>query len=288
MVLMSGYVTRKDATKLFSLERLPGFLHHGQTEELVTVLDMDGTIHRGLAILNPRGYSNLELVWELMLHEWRKPLKNLIIALKMLSIQGYDFYLLFLKYLGKITMSERDRALIVLYIRWILRCYDEQTIAGVVPRLPNYAYKDFFPTLDKLAAHTATIMFISKGFSQVVSAYAALIRSRTKVHTIIAANDLDWQTNAPVWQEDSAIVTAGDKAKALESFLAANKQITRALICGDTEEDVSMILKARETLGSANVMAIAIRPKDSIIRAACDVVVASWREIFRVYTKIHQ
>lgn len=260
----------------------------GDRVRTAMILDLDGTVHRGISILNPLGYSNLEVVWVHLWREFPGLFRAWRIGRAMLGIRIMDTRLRRMRERGKISMATRDELLIRRYIDRVLTNFTGNSFRRAAYRVVKYRDPELDSVIRSLPEWIVAVHLISKGFQVTVDAYRQWIGTLINVPVTGRGNELLWRHDGPPGLvEKNAVFTAEDKAALLNAYLAEHPDIAAAVIIGDTEEDLGMFRAARERLGPDRSLTIAIHPKDPLIKAAADIVCDRWSCIGRLLLGNH-
>ncbi len=294
--LKQGAVNRKYcAEKIAKMnpdpqKKLESWLHLPAHDFLI-VLDLDGAVHKGIPLLNPRGYSNLDLVWNLMWKNLQRPVRYSLTAFRMLRLNRLDKKLMKLKTQGACSMSHRDEKLIRSFVEEILSIYELKEIQRAGEVITKYAFPFFFDTIrriNEINLHNKKkthLYFISKAFRIILEVYADKIQKCVGLPVNIIANELKQNPKeAVLLREEKGILTQQNKIEALARILAKNEKAP-ALIMGDTEEDAGMMDYANRKIGPEYALGIAINSKDNIIKNAADITVPDWKTLLCMLKK---
>ena len=228
------------------------------------VCDFDGTLYRGWLSRLTHGISNTDLFFQILLRSsgWRHAGRLIRGGWQ---IRGLHRGLETQYRRGEIPLGQKD-AQCINALRHLLREEsNEWAIRWAGRALANGLDKRALAVLADWVKPDDRVLILSKALLPVLLPAALNLSSHLDCAVEAIGNRPD---------RDDGILRTEDKERELRQFLASNT-CTRAVVLGDTEEDIGM----RDVCMAQGLPAhlIAVTPKDARIRDAADTVLPSWR-----------
>jgi phosphoserine phosphatase len=229
------------------------------------VCDFDGTLYRGKLARLAHGISNADLFLQVLLrssgwaHAWRL-LKG------GWAIRRLHLSLLKLYRTGEMPLGEKDARGIQAFRQllraesneWVIRSAGRALAGGLAPHAST--------TLARWLGPQDSVLILSKGLMPALLPVALQLSKELGRPVDVIGNRVE---------EDGGILRSADKERELDAFVAEHP-CARAVVVGDTEEDIGM----RDALVRHGVATrlVGIAPKDDRIRRAADVVYYTWKQ----------
>lgn len=251
------------------------FLLAADSRDTLLVTDFDGTLYRGMFPAWSRGISNVDLALFLCLLHVSRPVREMRILTGCIRVWLLDRILSRDYSAGRITLSEMDRELIEFFSQRVLRRCLPSRIERAANLVSRLCYRDADAVLELLQNRVGCILIISKAFAFVLDISAARMRQRMKPE--IHSYGVSLQP-ASSWRIDcsNSILTRDDKSTCLRAFLRNNPRFRRAIVVGDTEDDIALYEVCRACIEPGKVLTVSIQSKDKKILAASDHDFSSW------------
>jgi phosphoserine phosphatase len=228
------------------------------------VCDFDGTLYRGWLSRFTHGISNTDLFFQILLRSsgWRH-------AGRLISggwqIRQLHRGLRERYQRGEIPLGEKDAQCINALRRLLHEESNEWAIRWAGRALANGLDRRALAVLADWVKPNDRVLILSKALLPVLLPAALNLSSHLACPVEVIGNRAD---------RDDGILRTEDKERELRRFLASDT-CTRAVVLGDTEEDIGM----RDVLVTQGLPThlIAVAPKDARIRDAADTVLPNWR-----------
>ena len=216
--------------------------------------DVDGTLHRGIYDPLLRGVTNADLA--LYVSMWMPVSKLPRFARENIEIFAYDRRTL----ANGVRMEEREAHTRHLIFRFLdaLESVPRALIGEAAATLPRLAYPDARKTLARIEGGLA---LVSCGLQPVVEAYGRHLGTR-------------WCFGNPLKSEDVDLGGAADKAKYANDIC---RRMNRAIVIGDTEDDLGMAEVAK-ALNPESVV-IAMHHRSEALEEKADIIAYSWGDL---------
>ena len=227
------------------------------------VCDFDGTLYRGWLARLTHGISNTDLFWQVFLRcaDWQRRWRLLKGVHRVHTLHRQ---LLKQRRAGAISSGEVDaqciQALRQLFCQeateWQIQHAGEALARGLVPEAAT--------VLQRWLAPSDRVLVLSKAFMPVLLPACLHLSALLNRPVDVVGNRLTGV---------DGVLRSEDKQRELQAFLEG-RSCARAVVIGDTEEDIGMH-RTMTDLGIASRL-VAMAPKDARIRAEADLVLASW------------
>jgi len=250
----------------YSKKDLEALLLNYENKKQVVLTDLDGTLHRGLW---ERGASYFDLAALVAVQYWKQPKEALDFVKRCYCL--YDFYKC---NKGMLPKDIIETKLVKRFCDFVLGGVSESYVHKATRFLPFFAYKKAKESLLKIGK-SADITIISKALCDVLLAYKRWFLKRGK-QIAIFGNGLKTE-HGVVSEGTYSILTRQDK-KLFATYSLLGSE--RALIFGDSEDDIGMSYAAEE-LGIQHIM-VAVNPNSKELEQRADVLIYSWKELYDV------
>ena len=269
-------------------QQMGRFLEQRKPSRTLCISDFDGTFYRGLWPQRLRGISNVEFgffLWLLHTGSWKKSgaIRRSLLYLRRESKNVYGHS----DNKGK-QLSDLEQPMIEAFSENVL-CHCHSRVASKAGSwTARFCYSDAIKAMISIQSYVGSIFFISKAFPMVLNAVKnRLHKGGVEIPVLyrgIALKDHPW------WQIDptSSVLNWEDKKEALAHFAEENPRYKRAIIFGDTEDDVALFRQGAELWGEENVLLICLYPKDDCIRQEATVVLNNWGCVRKLLAESHE
>lgn len=261
------------------------FLSAADCHDTLLVTDFDGTLYRGVIPAWSRGISNVDLGLFLCLLHTNKPVRWLRVLAGCIRTRLLERTLTSEYKAGRITLSDMDSKLIEFFSLHVLRESLPSRIEKAADLLSSLCYHDARVVLELLQNGVGCILIISKAFSFVLDVSVSWLKQKVKAEILwhsVCLQPASW------WRIDrrNSILTRNDKSVCLRTFFQNNPRFTRAIVIGDTEDDIALYETAHSCLDAEKVLTVSIQAKDDKIEAASKFSFSSWRAFNAFLTQI--
>jgi phosphoserine phosphatase len=249
---------------------LKDFLGNANSENTVLVTDFDGTLYRGLCPAFFRGIANAGLGIVLLFLNFLHIRKFVRLSVNMFKLWRLERSLRRGYKSGEISFSDLDERLIRFFASNILSCCAQKDIEKAVRILCTLCYKGAWQCFSSLKGKCSFVI-VSKSFEFLLKK----VKERAYKHGVeIEFHGVKMEDNSIA---ENSVVTREDKFQKVTELLKGALRLQKAVILGDTEDDIAMRDAAIDVLGKDNVFFIAVNPKDEAIIEASDKSFSSWK-----------
>lgn len=253
--------------------RIEEFLKDSSPDGTLLILDYDGTLHKGLFPPLFKGRANADIGVMLLLRKLWNPLATLRLLSSLIDIFLLELMVSEEYRRGRLSLSDAEEKLIRRFASIVLGRCEAPEIARAADSVAKLCHDDAWPVLRLLQTKTGMTV-VSKSFELLLEKVAALADARHGVYLEFHGVRLG---DSGEIQADS-IISKLDKGRKTREIIGKG-HFKKALVIGDTEEDIAMLDAAAEELGRENVLFIALSPKDARIAGAADIRAKSWKDI---------
>jgi len=254
--------------------QLDEFLKDSKPENTIVIMDFDGTLHRGLFLRYFKGRANADLGLELLSISFLRPWRSVPLFVGLLQLFLLERRLKRDYKAGRISLSDFDETMIRFFASKVLPICTHDDIQGAAWPVSALAYEKAWHCLSDLKGRCSFVI-ISKSYEfllhKVVLRALEFHRLELEFHGVKLGDDGEILADSVVSREDK-----GTKTK---QFLSRKPQIKKAVILGDTEDDIAMKDAATDLLGASNVLFIAMKAKDRKIIEASNLAFKSWENL---------
>lgn len=237
--------------------------------------DFDGTLYRGLIPALTRGVANADLALALCLLSLPGPARFARAVRALARLRRLERRLHRLYRAGKTSLSDMDERLVREFAGGLLARCDAPMIARAARVVSGLCHRDAWPTLQRLGPG-CEIVVVSKSFDFLLEE----VRRRAAARGLALEYRGIRTTNRRAILADGSVLRAEDKHAATVELLRTRAgRVRRAIAIGDTEDDVAMKRGAEEILGPANVLFVALHPRDERVRRAAARTFRNWRAL---------
>lgn len=239
-------------------------------KSVVLIADFDGTLYRGSCPLLFRGIANVDLMMALCLLNLFKVKRLFRLLAGMVRLRRQERRLRRDYGLGKTTLSDADEQQVRFFAANILAHSERTDLDRAARMVSALCYRAAWRCLDGLKDRCEFVT-ISKSFEFVL----AQVGKRAAGHGISLAyhgNKAGYGAAATVRK---SVIRKEDKFL-LTKALLTHRRYEKAIVIGDTEDDLAMRDAAVDVLGTSNVLFICMNAKDAKIAGAADHSVTSW------------
>lgn len=247
-----------------------GFLSLHDQKEIVLITDFDGTLYRGSCPFLFRGIANVDLMVALCVLNVFKVKRLCRLLAGMVRLRRQERRVRRDYGLGKITLSDADEQQVRFFADQLLAHCETADLDRAARVISGLCYKAAWRSFGALKDRCEFVL-VSKSFEFLLEQ----VSKRAAGHGI----KLDYHGNkagygVPAMLKDS-VVRREDK-HSLTRELLTHRHYKKAIVIGDTEDDIAMMDAAVEVLGKSNVLLISMNAKDPKIAGAADQSVTSW------------
>ena len=242
-------------------------------KKILLITDFDGTFYRGLCPFLFRGIANADLMIVLCLLNFFKPKRFFRLLFIMIRLWRLDRRLCMEYKSGQASLSEVDEQLIHFFAGNVLAYCGKDDIEMASRIISHLCYRDAWRVFGELK-DKCEFRIVSKSFEFLLE----------KIHEKgvgqgleIGYQGIKMDFERAVIFKDS-VVRKEDKYSKVKELLA-NRGYEKAIVIGDTEDDIAMRDAAVELLGIPNVLFISLNAKDDKIAGAADRNFNSWKEL---------
>ena len=252
---------------------LKNFLANATFKNTLLITDFDGTTYRGTCPFLFRGISNADLGLALWLLSISNIRKFGLLSWKLVHLFFLERRLRHNYRKEKITLSYVDEQLIRFFASNVLALFDEKDLDKAAGILCRFCYKDAWKCFMKLR-EKCSFVTVSKSFEFLLRK----LKEKTYESYKIEFDFHGVKTTGGKISKNS-VVTRDDKYREVTQLLKNTPHFRKAVIMGDTEDDIAMRDAAIQVLGKSNVFFIAVNPRDEKVTAASDRTFKSWNNM---------
>lgn len=240
---------------------------HGK---IIVVLDFDGTLYRGLFARLFNGIANVDMLIMLCIYSLTEFTRfyNLVRAGYKVMRLRYSTMRSYRK--NQLSLSDADALVVEAFVKEVLLHVTPAKLTQTVGVVAKYCYKSAWTALASVR-DCCDFFVVSKSFDCLLKQVSSIALGHD-ICLQYAGTSLCYNTSG--WKIGNMVTKAG-KAARVSSFLKKNNY-SRAVIIGDTEDDIAMSKAAADHLGKEKVTLIAFKPCDKVIATTADYRVGSW------------
>ena len=243
------------------------------THKALVILDFDGTLYRGLCPALCRGIANADLLVALCLINLSRPYCFFRLLREAMRLQKLQRRLNRAYREKRLSLSSADGRLIRFFVHRILPCCTPAALDRAAALVSRLCYPSAWRALSAVR-DDCDFAVVSKSFDFLLEK----VRQRAAAHDVhlqvvgtrVRCGDIGWRVEVSMTREEKALRVRE---------LLTDRAYGRAVVIGDTEDDIGMRKAAAEILGAENVTLIALNAKDREIAGAADVSYPSWRPV---------
>jgi phosphoserine phosphatase len=266
----------------YTVDEISNMLLNNEKKRMGLILDLDGTIHRGLL---PKGFfesSNADLAFylfpQIMLHDKKRILPYISTGISMTS-KAIRYYLPCGKEQGTLSekSSEIERILFQQFSENILKGMNYELVVRASEKIPNNAYPFSLECISKIGKNSERTAIISKAFQPILDAYQIKLREfGIEIEGYGNRLLVDELSRKIVGLDNSdKILSAYDKSDAARKILGG---LESSAIFGNSEDDIAMFEEADSMFGKYSLkIAMNIISKKIIEKA--DVYFWGWKPV---------
>jgi len=246
------------------------FLSLHDQKEIFLITDFDGTLYRGSCPFLFRGIANVDLMMALCLLNLFRIKRLFCLLAGMVRLRRQERRLRRDYGLGKTTLSDADEQQVRFFAANILSHCERTDLDRAARMVSGLCYRAAWRCLDGLKDRCEFVT-ISKSFEFVLEQ----VGKRAAGHGINLAyhgNKAGYGVS-PILED--SVVRREDKHSMTKELLK-HRHYKKAIVIGDTEDDIAMRDAAVGVLGESNVLFISMNAKDPKIAEAADHAVTSW------------
>lgn len=239
--------------------------------KVIVVSDFDGTLYRGLCPALCHGIANADLMVAICLANLPRPRRFCRLLREAMRLHKLRRRLIRAYKENRLSLSRADGRLIRFFVHRILPHCSSAALDQAAALVSRLCYPSAWRVLSAVRGD-CDFAVISKSFDFLLE----------KVHQRAAAHDVHlkvvgtrarrgnagWRVETPMTREDKAFQVRA---------LLMGEAYSRAVVIGDTEDDIGMRDAAAAVLGAGNVTLIALNAKDNEITGSADVSCPSWK-----------
>lgn len=239
--------------------------------KIIVVLDFDGTLYRGLCPVLCHGIANADLMVAICLANLPRPRCFCQLLREAVRLWKLQRRLTCAYKENRLSLSRADGRLIRFFVQRILPHCSTAALDKAAALVSWLCYPSAWRSLNAVR-DDCDFAVISKSFDFLLEK----VRQRAAAHavhlkvvgTLARRGNAGWRVEVPMTREDKAFQVRD---------LLKGKAYSRAVVIGDTEDDIGMRDAAAEVLGARNVTLIALNAKDNEITRSADVSCPSWK-----------
>ncbi|HOM59234.1 MAG TPA: HAD family hydrolase [Kiritimatiellia bacterium] len=241
------------------------------SKDTLLITDFDGTLYRGSCPFLFRGIANADLMGALCLRNIFKVRRLLRLLDGMIRLRCLERRVRYAYKRGELTLSDADVQLVKFCESHILAECGLTDIDWGVRLISGFCYRAAWRCFSALK-NRCDFVIVSKSFEFVLEKVCHRA-ARYGIEMRYCGNAAGYRATAP---RPDSVTTKEDKSARIRDLLAGGTY-KKAIVIGDTEDDIAMRDAAVEVLGKPNVLFICMHAKDPKIAVAADRVFKSWR-----------
>ncbi len=239
----------------------------------IVILDFDGTLYRGLCPALCRGIANADLLIALCLINLPRPRRFFRLLREAARLQKLQRRLTRAYKEKRLSLSRADGRLIRFFAHRILPCCTPAALDRAATLVSRLCYPSAWPALGGVRGD-CDFAVVSKSFGFLLEKVRQRAAARgvhlQVVGTRVRCGGAGWRIEVPMTREEKALQVRE---------LLIGGAYGRAVVIGDTEDDIGMREAAAKALGAASVTLVALNAKDNETAGAADVSCLSWRQV---------
>lgn len=239
--------------------------------KVLVILDFDGTLYRGLCPALCRGIANADLLVALCLISLSQPRCFFRLMREAVRLQKLQRRLTRAYEEKRLSLSSADGRLIRFFVHRIMPYCTPVALDRAAALVSRLCYPSAWRAL-RAVRSGCDFVVVSKSFhfllEKVRQRAAACDVHLRVIGTRVRRGDAGWRVEVPMTREEKAFQVRE---------LLMDGAYGRAVVIGDTEDDIGMRDAAAEALGAESVAFIALNAKDNEIEGIADVSYPSWR-----------
>ncbi|HRU18990.1 MAG TPA: haloacid dehalogenase-like hydrolase [Kiritimatiellia bacterium] len=239
----------------------------------IVILDFDGTLYRGLCPALCRGIANADLLVALCLINLSRPRCFFRLLREATRLQKLQQRLARAYTEKRLSLSSADGRLIRFFTHRIMMCCTPTVLDQAAALVSRLCYPSAWRALSAVRGD-CDFAVVSKSFHFLLEKVRQRAATRgvhlQVVGTRVRCGGAGWRIEVPM--------TRAEKALQVRELLMG-RAYDRAVVIGDTEDDIGMRDAAVKVLGAESVTFIALNVKDNEIKSAADVSCPSWRQV---------
>lgn len=240
-------------------------------KEVLLVTDFDGTLYRGSCPFLFRGIANADLMGVLCLRNVFKVRRLFRLLAGVVRLRRLERRVRHAYRAGEQTLSDADGQLVKFFGTHILSECERADIDWGARLISGLCYRAAWRCFGALKDR-CDFVIVSKSFEfllEKVSRRAA----RYGIEMRYCGNAAGYGASPP---QPHSVITKEDKRVRIQALLAG-RSYKKAIVIGDTEDDIAMRDAAAEVLGKPNVLFICMNAKDPKVAGAADQAFTSWQ-----------
>lgn len=249
--------------------------NHGRSgipggKSVVLIADFDGTLYRGSCPFLFRGIANVDLTMALCLLNLFKVRRLFRLLAGLVRLRRQERRLRRDYGAGKLTLSDADEQQVRLFAATILAHCERADLDRAARMVSGLCYRSAWRCLGGLK-HRCEFVTISKSFEFVLEQ----VVKRAAGHGITLGYHGNKAGSGTAVMARGSVIRKEDKFLVTKALLT-HRRYEKAIVIGDTEDDMAMRDAAVDVLGKSNVLFISMNAKDPKIAGAADHAVTSW------------
>ncbi|MCX6711250.1 MAG: hypothetical protein NTZ02_04150 [Candidatus Woesearchaeota archaeon] len=263
----------------YAVDKISNMLLNNEKKRMGLILDLDGTIHRGLL---PKGFfesSNADLAFyllpQIMLHDKKRILPYISTGISMTS-KAIRYYLPCRKEQGTLSekSSEIERILFQQFSENILKGMNYELVVRASEKIPNNAYLFSLECISKIGKNSERTAIISKAFQPTLDAYQIKLREfGIEIEGYGNRLLVDELSRKIVGLDNSdKILSSYDKSDAARKIMSG---LESSAIFGNSEDDIAMFEEADSMFGKYSLK-IAMNASPNAVIKKSDVHFLGW------------
>lgn len=235
------------------------------------ITDFDGTLYRGSCPFLFRGIANADLMVALCLLSVFKTKRFFRLLLGMFKLRRLERRLRREYGTGKMTLSDAEEQMVRFFVAHILAHGEKTDIDRAARIISGLCYKAAWRCFGVLKVR-CDFVIVSKSFEFLL----AKVSQRASWHGIEMGYYGNKAGDSDLPPLQGSVRVKADKRVRLQALLAS-RSYKKAIVIGDTEDDIAMRDAAVEVLGKPNVVFICMNAKDKKIIGVADQSFTSWQ-----------
>ena len=249
-------------------------MNHSDSKTILLITDFDGTVYHGLCPYLSRGIANVDLALALSLLNIFKIRRFFRLINGILQLGRIEKRLRSEYVLGKINLSEADEQLVRFFASNVLAHCESKDIERAACMISRLCYRDAWRSF-VILKENCEYAIVSKSFEFLL---AEVIRRASDGYGLkIEYHGIKSGSGLSVIQKDS-VVRKEDKYSRVKALLGCGN-FKKAIVIGDTEDDIAMRDACVELLEKSNVLFISMNAKDHKIAGTADKSFRSWKSL---------
>jgi hypothetical protein len=254
------------------MTELKNFLDNSDCRNTVLITDFDGTLYRGSCPFLFRGIANADMGLTLFFLNILNPKKLPWLFFNLFRLFFYEKFMRFRYKTGSLTLSELDEKLIRFFAKNILAVCSPDDLDNAASALSSLCYGDAWIFFKEIK-NKSSLAAVSKSFEFLLE----------KVKDTAAEHSLEMEIHGVKFEnrsiKEDSVLTKENKFNKVKELLNGSPHFQKALILGDTEDDIAMKNAAIEVLDKSNVFFAAVNPKDRKVIAESNAAFKSWKDL---------